>query len=267
MKRFLEMAILMCLVGGLMNGRANCFGANALPCVLEEAKEIEELIARAPEMILSQTNDVRVYKEQLCRKISEVPDAQMRYSYFRRFMESACSVNFERIDDGLRHNQYQENWIHEQKRANLRLGACYRLVDFAEAIWLNHFFYEQTPPPGGELFEPWFLLIKKLKSEGKKNGNVVLRMFESNVDRIESLYLFIYLGDSMKSADPQARTAIETRFKQIVGRPIRSAAQYKADARRRTEANIREHREQEEKNQRAAEYQKRFNREHNINAK
>ena len=115
MKRFLEITILMCLMGGLMNGSANCLGANALPCVLEEAKEIEELIARAHEMILSQTNDVRVYKEQFCRKISEVPDAQMRYCYFRRFMESACRVNFERIDDGLRHNLYKENWIHERK--------------------------------------------------------------------------------------------------------------------------------------------------------
>ena len=36
------------------------------------------------------------------------------------------------------------------------------------------------------------------------------------------------------------------------------------ESQRRTEANIREHRKQEEANQRAAEYQKRFNKEHNI---
>ena len=64
--------------------------------------------------------------------------------------------------------------------------------------------------------------------------------------------------------DAQDLAAFKVRFKEVAGRPIRSAEQYKTDARRRTEANIREHRKQEEINRKALEYQRRFNREHNV---
>ena len=86
------------------------------------------------------------------------------------------------------------------------------------------------------MFEPWLMLIEKFKSEGKRPGNVVLRLLEANVDRVESLYLFIYLRDPRRISDEQDRAAVEARFKQVVGRPIRSAEQYREDARRRVEA-------------------------------
>ncbi len=58
-----------------------------------EAKEIDRLIALAPGMMLSETNNVRNYLEQVCAKIAECSDMQMRYRYFRNLMTSACRVN------------------------------------------------------------------------------------------------------------------------------------------------------------------------------
>lgn len=265
MERFIKMAILVCSVWTLEHASASGMGSNARTDISEEEKEIEKMISLAPEHVLSLTNDVRVYREQVCRRISKVPDAQTRYRYFRELMESACRVSFERVEDAVQQDQNQESWVRARKTANLRLGAYYRLEGFAEEIWLNLFAYEQTLPPGGDLFEPWFMLIKKLKSEGKRQGNVVLRMLEANVNRVESLYLFIYLRDPRRISDEQDRAAVEARFKQVVGRPIRSAEQYKADARQRTEGNIKEHQKQQETNRRALEFQRKYNREHNIN--
>lgn len=236
MERFIKMAILVCSVWTLEHASASGMGANARTYISEEEKEIEKMISLAPEHVLSLTNDVRVYREQVCRRISKVPDAQTRYRYFRELMESACRVSFERIEDAVQQNQNQESWVRARKIANLQLGAYYRLEGFAEEIWLNLFAYEQSLPPGGDLFEPWLMLIEKFKSEGKRQGNVVLRMLEANVDRVESLYLFIYLRDPRRISDEQDRAAVEARFKQVVGRPIRSAEQYREDARRRVEA-------------------------------
>lgn len=236
MERFIKMAILVCSVWTLEHASASGMGANARTDISEEEKEIEKMISLAPEHVLSLTNDVRVYREQVCRRISKVPDAQTRYRYFRELMESACRVSFERIEDAVQQNQNQESWVRARKIANLQLGAYYRLEGFAEEIWLNLFAYEQSLPPGGDLFEPWLMLIEKFKSEGKRQGNVVLRMLEANVDRVESLYLFIYLRDPRRISDEQDRAAVEARFKQVVGRPIRSAERYRADARRKVEA-------------------------------
>lgn len=236
MERFIKMAILVCSVWTLEHASASGMGSNARTDISEEEKEIEKMISLAPEHVLSLTNDVRVYREQVCRRISKVPDAQTRYRYFRELMESACRVSFERIEDAVQQNQNQESWVRARKIANLQLGAYYRLEGFAEEIWLNLFAYEQSLPPGGDLFEPWLMLIEKFKSEGKRQGNVVLRMLEANVDRVESLYLFIYLRDPRRISDEQDRAAVEARFKQVVGRPIRSAERYRADARRKVEA-------------------------------
>ena len=82
---------------------------------------------------------------------------------------------------------------------------------------------------------------------------------------MEYLFNFVYLRDSRKALDPQDRAAVEARFKQVVGRPIRSAEQYEADSRRRMEENIKEHQKQQEANRRALEFQRKYNREHNIN--
>ena len=245
MERFIKMAVLVCSVWTLEHASASGMGVNARTDISEEEKEIENMISLAPEHVLSLTNDVRVYREQVCRRISTVPDAQMRYRYFRELMESACRVSFERIEDTVQQNQNQENWVRARKIANLRLGACYRLEAFAEEIWVRLFFYEQPLQPCGELFEPWFMLIEKLKSEGKRQGSVVLRMLEVYVDHVERLYLFFYLSDPRRTPDEQDRASVEARFKQVVGRPIRSAEQYKADARRRTEENIKEHQKQQ----------------------
>ncbi len=257
--------LLLCSAWRILGGSINCIGANLSTHALLEGEEIDELITRAPEMVFSQTNDVRVYREQVCRKISELPDAQMRCRQFRKLMESACSVDFARMENALQHNQNQDSWIRERQKANWRLGAYYRLEGLAEDIWVNLFMLEKVPPPGDQIFQPWFILLEKLKTEEKKEGKKSLKMFERNANQVERLYLFFYLTDQRKQPDVQDRAAVEARFKQVVGRPIRSAEQYKADARRRTKANIREHRKHEEENRRAIEYQKRFNKEHNIN--
>ena len=246
MKRFIEIAILICSLGGIADVDANCIATNALSRALEEEKGLEELITRAPAMALSQTNDVRVYRERVCQKISEVPDARMRCRYFRKLMESACTANLGRINDMLRVDQNQESWARERQMANLRLGVYYRLEGFAEEIWLNLFILERTPPQGCELFEPWFMLIEKFKAEEKRLRKGTLKVLEANVDRVERLYLFTYLSDPRIAQDLQDRAAVEARFKQVVGRPIRSAEQYMADSRRRVMKNIQEQKEREE---------------------
>ena len=72
--------------------------------------------------------------------------------------------------------------------------------------------------------------------------------------------------DAVKvTPDPQDIAVFKARFKQVIGRPIRSAEQYKADARRRTEETIKEHQKQQEANRRALELQKKYKMEHNIN--
>jgi hypothetical protein len=67
---------------------------------------------------------------------------------------------------------------------------------------------------------------------------------------MERHFLFTYLPYGRGKTDTQNRTAVEARFKQMVGRPIRSAEQYEADARRRVEENLKGQRKQEESNQR-----------------
>ena len=87
------------------------------------------------------------------------------------------------------------------------------------------------------------------------------------MDQVERLFNFTHLKVLevvRANPDPQDRAAVEARFKQVVGRSIRSAEQYKADARRRTEENIKEHQKQQEANRRALEFRKKYNREHNI---
>ena len=109
------------------------------------------------------------------------------------------------------------------------------------------------PAPGVEQFEPYFKLITKLQSEERRLGRGRISLVETKVNVLERLILFTYLHDSRKTPDPQDRAAVEARFREVVGRPIRSAEQYNADARRRTEANIREHRKQEETKRRTVE--------------
>ena len=87
------------------------------------------------------------------------------------------------------------------------------------------------------------------------------------IDQVESYFLSYlrFMKNIRETPDQNDLTAVEARFKQVVGRPIRSAEQYREDARRRTEETIKEHQKQQEANRRALEFQKKYNREHNIN--
>ncbi len=62
-----------------------------------EAKEIDRLIALAPAMMLSQTNNVGEYIAKTCEKISKVSDAQARYGYFRKLMKNVVSFTSPRL--------------------------------------------------------------------------------------------------------------------------------------------------------------------------
>ena len=152
----------------------------------------------------------------------------------------------------------------QQEVEELRSRAWGCLSRVAEQIW-TYLWTEPIPAPGVEQFEPYFKLITKLQSEERRLGRGRISLVETKVNVLERLILFTYLHDSRKTPDPQDHAAVEARFKEVVGRPIRSAEQYKADARRRTEANIREHRKQEEENRKALEFQRKFNKEHNVN--
>ena len=249
----------------------NCTETNAMTISLKEREVIEEYIARVPETILSETENVGAYIDAICGRISKVQDAPTRYHYYRAFMDKACTVRFEKIGESVpleRSDLGSDFYRYDRNREVARLEAFARgyLSRVAEQIW-SYLWTEPIPAPGVEQFEPYFKLITKLQSEERRLGRWRISIVETKVDELESLILFTYLHDSRKTPDPQDRAAVEARFKQVVGRPIRSAEQYKADARRRTEANIREHRKLEEENRKAQEFQKKFNKEHNIDVK
>ena len=263
---------------------------NACACTgsSEESREIERLIALAPAMMLSQTNNVRDYMEQVCKRISQCPDVQMRYKHFRNFMASACQVNLENVvrmvpfekiemptvDDSwkpsVRTLKDRARRKREQDIARLKGRALGRLETIAENIFCYLLVAHPVPAPGAELFEPYFKLIEKFKDEERRVGRKEDGLCDRVTDQVEYLFNFIHLS-VLESAgvkpDPQDRVAVEARFRQVVGRPIRSAEQYEADARRRTEANIREHRKIEEDNRKALEVQRKNNKEHNIDVK
>ena len=247
------------------------WGANIGYPLADGEKQIEDAIARAPKMMLSRTEDVGSYIDKTCESIAKLSDAMMRYRYYRAFMERACATHFETIDSMVPSDRPELNsalyrYDRQQEVEELRSRAWGCLSRVAEQIW-TYLWTEPIPAPGVEQFEPYFKLITKLQSEGRRLGRGRISLVETKVNVLERLILFTYLHDSRKTPDPQDHAAVEARFKEVVGRPIRSAEQYKADARRRTEANIREHRKQEEENRKALEFQKRFNKEHNIDVK
>lgn len=283
MKRKAIIMILMSSVGLLVHGSGN----NSLTDTLTIDKmETERLIALAPIMMLSQTNNVGDYMEHACKTIAKCPDTQMRYSYFRRLMESACMVDLANIENSvpqekieiptengpwntLSREQARERAIRNRKYkiACIRGDGVGRLRRMAEKISDCLLMEQPEPAPGIELFEPYFKLIEKLRREERREGREQLSLCGQSVDQVERLFNFTHLKVLevvRANPDPQDRAAVEARFKQVVGRPIRSAEQYKADARRRTEENIKEHQKQQEANRRALEFRKKYNREHNI---
>ena len=233
-------------------------------------KKIEAAIARAPEMILSEGGGICDYIDETCKAISRLPDVKTRYRYYRAFIESACATRFEKIDDMVpveNSKQVSSFDYHGRKNkiAGLQSSALRRLERLADDIWLYLFTVEPEQAPGDLLFYPRFLAIEKIKSEEKRRGLQPMSLCGRAIKRVESDFIFMYLAHSRRGHDPQDRAEVEARFKQVVGRPIRSAEKYKADARRRTEENIKEHQKQQEANRRALEFQKKYNREHNIN--
>ncbi len=251
-----------------------------------EAKEIDRLIALAPAMMLSQTNNVGEYIAKTCEKISKVSDAQARYGYFRKLMKSACRVDIgsvegmvpiekiemPNVDDlwkpSVRTLEERAQRKRERRIAGIEGRVRGRLESLADKIFAYLLTEPPLPAPSAELLEPYFKLIEKLREEERREGRKPMSLSGHVINQVEYLFTFIYLEslDAVKvKPDSKDLVAFNARFKQVVGRPIRSAEQYEADARRRVEQNIIEHQKQQEANWRALEFQKKYNREHNIN--
>ena len=149
------------------------------------------------------------------------------------------------------------------------LARC-RLEKVAEDIWMRLFFYDPVTSTLEDQFYSWFKFIEKMESEERRVRRKRHSLCDHAIDQIEYHFNFVYFKvmDAVKvTPDPQDIAVFKARFKQVVGRPIRSAEQYKADARRRTEETIKEHQKQQEANRRALEFQKKYNEEHNNNVK
>ena len=240
--------------------------ANAWSEASREMQEVREIIAHAPDMLLRETNKRRYGIRDTCEKISRCPDVPTRHRLFRELMASACQIRFDKIADlvpvdfNIQTNSQGEriHTLNERTRewevARL-LGNAYGQLDcLADMIW-NYLWTEQTPAPGVEQFEPYFKLIEKLQEEERRVGvgRRPLSRCVQKINNLERLFLFTYLRDPHGDPDPQDRAAVEARFRQIVGRPIRTPEQYMTDSRRRVEETIREEKEREEANRRRLE--------------
>lgn len=75
-----------------------------------------------------------------------------------------------------------------------------------------------------------------MKAEKRRLGDGPLPYLDDRIRHLEYLFNFIYPGCPRTILSPHDCAAFEARFKQVVGRPIRSAEQYREDARRRVEA-------------------------------
>lgn len=265
MKQKKVMMVLMSAAWLLVHGSENSALRNALTI---DKSEVERLIALAPIMMLSQTNNVGDYMENVCKTIAKCPDTQARYSYFRRLMESACTVDLTNIADLVPQEKTEnpkENGLwselskeHARERAvqnrkykiaSIRGDGVGRLRRMAEKVSDCLLLEMPVPAPGIELFEPYFKVIEKLKSEERREGREQMSLCRQSVDQVERLFNFTHLKVLEVAGvkpDPQDRAAVEARFKQVVGRPIRSAEQYEADSRRKVMKNIQEQQEREE---------------------
>ena len=244
--------------------------ANAWSEASREMQEVREIIAHAPDMLLRETNKRRYGIRDTCEKISRCPDVPTRYRLFRELMASACQIRFDKIEDlvpvdfNIQTNSQGEriHTLNERTRewevARL-LGNVYGQLDcLADKIFDSLLLEKPMPAPGIELFEPYFKLIEKLQEEERRVGVVhrPLSRCEQKIDHLEYMFNFIYLKVmevARKTPDLKDRMAVEERFRQIVGRPIRSPERYMADSRRRVEETIREEKEREEANRRRLE--------------
>ena len=261
----------------VVGGNAKDVGTNALTRALDERREIEEAIARAPEMMFPEAENAGSYIDATCDRIAKVQDAAMRYRYFRAFMDKACTVRFEKIGESVpseRPDLESDFYRYDRKMEIARLESFGHdhLQAVADKIFDYLLMFQPAPAPCSELFEPYFKFIEKMENEERRVGYKRQSLCGRAIDHVEHHFNFVYFKvmDAVNAIpDQQDVVAFKARFKQVVGRPIRSAEQYKADARRRREACIKAHKKHEEANRRAAECQKqkRFNKEHNIDVK
>ena len=206
--------------------------------------EIQRLIEQAPVMMLSQTNNVHTYIDETCEKIANVPDTKIRYRYFRAFMDRACTTRFETIDDTVPFEASGSKsavcfYDRQQEIGRLRAFAYRRLERVADQIFTFLLVSRSVPAPCTELFEPHFKFIEKMESEEQRVGRKRYSLCERAIEQVEYHFNFIYFKvmDAVKvTPDPQDIAVFKARFKQVVGRPIRSAEQYREDARRKVEA-------------------------------
>ena len=239
----------------------------------EKEREVRQSIARAPEVILSLDADVGVYVDETCKMIAGFPDPATRRRYYRAFIDRACTTCFEKIEENVPFEMPDVDPDFHRYNRNEEIGrlqslARCRLEKVAEDIWMRLFFYDPVTSTLEDQFYSWFKFIEKMESEERRVRRKRHSLCDHAIDQIEYHFNFVYFKvmDAVKvTPDPQDIAVFKARFKQVVGRPIRSAEQYKADARRRTEETIKEHQKQQESNRRALEFQKKYNREHNIN--
>ncbi len=234
---------------------------------LADKRDVERLIMLAPTMMLSQTNNVQDYMEHVCKTIEKCPDAQMRYSYFRRLMACACMVDLANVEDlvpkekieipketgpwkGLSKEAAIERAERNRKYkiTSIRRDGVGRLRRMAENISSTLLMEMPTPAPGVELFEPYFKLLEKLREEEQRENLEPMSLCSRSIDQVEYLFNFTHLKVlEMVGVKPDAqdRAAVEARFIQLVGRRIRSAEQYGADSRRRVMKNTQDHKARE----------------------
>lgn len=231
-------------IGGVMGDTVT----NALSDAPErKMAEIQRLTEQAPAMMLSPTNNVHAYIDETCEKIAKVSDTRIRYRHFRAFMDNACSTRFETIDDTVPFETPGSKssvcfYDRRQEIGRLRAFAYRRLERVADQIFNFLLVSRSVPAPCTELFEPYFKFIEKMEREERRIGRKRHSLCERAIDQVEYYFNFVYFKamDAVQAVpDPQDVAVFKARFRQVVGRPIRSAEQYEADSRRRMEANIR----------------------------
>jgi len=118
----------------------------------------------------------------------------------------------------------------------------------AETIYSCLLLEMPVPAPSAEQLEPYFKLIEKLHEEERREGRVDGSLCDYVIEQVEN-NLIRYLKSMkyiQKIPDPNDLAAVEARFRQLIGRPIRSAEQYEADSRRRVMKNIQGQKERDE---------------------
>ena len=238
---------------------ALCATNDTSACVtVQEEHEIEEVIAKAPEMILSQTSNVREYVSMVCEKINKCPEPEIQRRYLRELMESACRADFGKIEENVPETKVKGPlWVsgwgfrREDEIARQWAEASLRLKDLADQVWetrAHKHIYESCV----ELFEPYFMFIEKLKAEEQRLRKLTPVPFRKKLmpeeielvaRHIEFRFRSFCLHYLCESPDLQDIARFKERFRQVVGRPIRVEGQFNIDSRRRMENIIRKRKE------------------------